>query len=180
MCQCIMQCMRACVRSTLTSTVMCPLAILWLVLRTEDAVHHVRRRRRTRGQEDGPRAAGTQSQPSPAPEHTGTHEELGYYGYHSHLVSIYRISVRKAQKQLVIKCKAQRYGCVLQNVNKNNLVTCSILMQVRTTPPSLVLNKVHCTQHIVHNSQVSLICWFWFAATEQIHSIKHCIYPKWS
>ena len=118
-----------------------------------------------RGQEDSPELPVPSPSPAQPPSTPAqAHEELGYYGYHSHLVSIYRISVRKAQKQLVIKCKAQRYGCVLQNVNKNNLVTCSILMQVRTTPPSLVLNKVHCTQHIVHNSQVSLICWFWFRA----------------
>ena len=117
------------------------------------------------GQEDSPELPVPSPSPAQRPSTPAhAHEELGYYGYHSHLVSIYRISVRKAQKQLVIKCKAQRYGCVLQNVNKNNLVTCSILMQVRTTPPSLVLNKVHCTQHIVHNSQVSLICWFWFRA----------------
>ena len=132
------------------------------MLRTEDAVYYVRR---TGGQEDSPELPVPSPSPAQRPSTPAqAHEELGYYGYHSHLVSIYRISVRKAQKQLVIKCKAQRYGCVLQNVNKNNLVTCSILMQVRTTPPSLVLNKVHCTQHIVHNSQVSLICWFWFRA----------------
>ena len=32
------------------------------------------------GEEDGPRAAGTQSEPSPAAEHTAqAHEERGYY-----------------------------------------------------------------------------------------------------
>ena len=52
------------------------------------------------GQEDGPELPVPSPSPAQRPSTPAhAHEELGYYGYHSHLVSIYRISVRKAQKQ---------------------------------------------------------------------------------